>query len=196
MSSRSADRAEFARLCGLEIQKAAKLSGSKMPDLDFIKVMALDMADCQQLARIPCGRVEELFKHARANYSETPLLKHLVKSANAIKPIGQPAPQDAPRLPPPPPLQNDRARLRKLAAVRTAIAEGGVFADFQHKACNNMGALKAEEWMIPFLASDPGRDETAEMFAACPCGVAWFLENPEWPPRWGYWLTLYGIGRT
>ena len=69
------DRKEFARVCGLEIQKAAKLAGTRMPDADFVAVMAMDMASSQALSRVPHSRVPELFAIARANYSETPVLR-------------------------------------------------------------------------------------------------------------------------
>lgn len=191
----SADRKEFARLCGLEIQKAAKLSGGRLPDLETVRVIALDMASSSALNRIPCQRVGELFSHARANYSETPILRHLVKSAQAIKPIDAPAPTDSPRLPPPKGLQGDAGRLRKLAAVRTCIAEGGAIMQIANGLCGNLGslALRQEPWMEPLLDADPTREETQAMIEACPVGVAWFLVNDSRPPFWGRWLREYGL---
>lgn len=191
----SADRKEFARLCQLEIQKAAKLSGARLPDLETVKIMALDMAASPALARIPCQRVTELFAHARANYAESPILRHLVKSAQAIKPIDAPAPTDAPRLPPPKGLQGDAGRLRKLAAVRTCIAEGGAIMQIANGLCGNLGslALRKEPWMEPLLDADPTREEVQAMIEATPVGVAWFMANPNKAPYWGRWIKEYGL---
>ena len=191
----SADRKEFARLCQLEIQKAAKLSGTRLPDLETIRIMAVDMAASPSLARIPCQRVPELFAHARANYAESPILRHLVKSAQAIKPMDSPAPSDAPRLAPPKPLFGDAAKWRHLAAVRTAIAEGGGMANRATSTPSQIGGMeiRAEPWMEPFLVADPKLEEVQEMIDATPVGVAWFLANPGKPPYWGRWIKEYGL---
>lgn len=191
----SADRKEFARLCGLEIQKAAKLSGGRLPDLETIKVIALDMASSRELSRIPCQRVSELFAYARANYNETPILRHLVKSAQAIKPIDAPSPNDSPRLPPPKAIGEDRAKWRKLAAIRTCLAEGGALKNIVNNLAGQAGimAMRVESWMKPLLAEDPTIDEVRGHVEACPVGVKWFLDNENVPPFWGKWINLYGL---
>lgn len=191
----SADRKEFARLCGLEIQKAAKLSGVRLPDLETIKIIALDMASSRELSRIPCHRVAELFSHARANFNEAPILRHLVKSAQAIKPIDAPSPKDTPRLPPPKAIGDDRAKWRKLAAIRTCLSEGGELKRIVSNLAGQHGmmAMRIEPWMRPLLAESPTIDEVRGHVEACPVGVKWFLDNENVPPFWGKWINLYGL---
>lgn len=200
MNALSLDRREFARLCVLEISRAAKLSGSKSPDPETMQMLAEDMAASSALARVPCSRVRELFAHARAYHSETPVLKHLVKSWAAISPKADaPAPNDAPRLPAPPALAHSEAQMRKLAAIRSARAQGGILAlmasfripDEDGGQCRH---LEPEEWMLPLLELDPSLGEVEAMSRMCTKAcIAWYKRNKNHPPCWGKWLEHYGV---
>lgn len=184
MAELSMDRKEFARLCAIEIQKAAKLSGGRLPDADFVRVMSMDMAGSQALSMVPCSRVPELFSIARAHYAETPVLRHLVKAwDNHMRPESSaPAPKDAPRLPSPG-LHNSEARMRHLAAVRTSLAMGKTF-----QGC------EAEAWMDQLLKTDPSREEVQAMVSASTQNsLAYYERCPDIPPFWGHWMLHYGI---
>ena len=183
MTSLSADRKEFARLCVVEMKLASKLSGGKMPDQDWLAAMAEDMARSPALAKVPCSRLKELFAHARAYYAEAPILRHLVKSWATISPKAEPTPKDAPRLAPPPALDHSEAQMRKLAAVRTAKAMGQTFAE-----CDE------EDWMVPLLQQDPSRVEVAAMRkASTDSTLAFYRRMPDLPPCWGQWMAHYGF---
>lgn len=206
MTSLSADRKEFARLCVVEMKRASKLSGGKMPDQDWLAAMAEDMARSSALAKAPCSRVTELFAHSRAYYAEAPILRHLVKSWNALRPKAEPLPSDAPMLAPPPALDHSEAKMRKLAAVRTVLAERGQFG----LAIDGRGLsvvtlvqastraiakeLDVEDWMVPLLQHDPSREEVAAMRkASTDSTLAFYRRMPDLPPCWGGWIAYYGI---
>ena len=201
MAELSIDRREFARLCAMEIQRAAKLAGTKMPDPDFVREIALDMASSHALSRVPCSRVAELFSLARSYYAETPLLRHLVKAwDNHMKPQAEaPAPKDAPKLAPPPELAHSEAQMRHLAAVRTSLAEGGHMAamatcEKKTTAVELCEPLQAEDWMFQLLELDPSRGEVEAMARACTLSsLVWYKSNPDRYPCWGKWLNHYGI---
>lgn len=203
MAELSIDRREFARLCAIEIQKAAKLAGAKMPDADFVREIALDIAGSPALSRVACSRVTELFAVARAHYSETPILRHLVKAwDNHMKPQDAPAPKDAPRLAPPAELVHSEAQMRHLAAVRTSIAAGGHMRmmtqsrdrDGNQNTVSLCGELEAQEWMLPLLELDPSRGEVEAMRKASTGNtLAFYRRCPDLYPCWGKWLAHYGI---
>ena len=204
MAELSLDRKEFARLCAMEIQRAAKLAGAKMPDADFILEMSLDMAASPALSRVPGSRVPELFSLARAHYAETPVLRHLVKAWEYhMKPQADaPAPKDAPRLAPPTELAHSEAQMRHLAAVRTSIAAGGNMAvmtetrdrNGDHNTVSLCGELEAQDWMIPLLELDPSRGEVEAMArASTENSLAFYRRCPDLYPCWGKWLAHYGI---
>ena len=205
-NERSLERREFARLCILEMGRAAKLAGGKSPDPDTLQMLAEDMADSPALARVPSSRVRELFAHARAHHSETPVLRHLVKSWATISPKTEPTPRDAPRLPAPPELCNSDAQMRKLAAARTVLAERGqmglvwqsgektAVAELYPPTHNLADQLEPEEWMIPLLEQDPSRVEVEAMLkASTPSSFAFYKRRPDIYPCWGKWLAHYGF---
>lgn len=198
MAELSLDRKEFARLCAMEIQRAAKLAGTKMPDPDLVREMALDMAASHALSRVPGSRVPELFSLARAYYDETPVLRHLVKAwDNHMRPQDAPAPKDAPRLPPPSELPHSEAQMRHLAAVRASIACGGhsaLMAIARDAAEDVRRELEAQDWMIPLLELDPSRGEVEAMArASTDNSLAFYRRCPDLYPHWGKWLAHYGI---
>lgn len=205
-TERSLDRREFARLCVLEMGRAAKLAGTKSPDPDTLQMLAEDMAGSPALSRVPCSRVRELFAHARAHHSETPVLRHLVKSWGTLSPKAEPTPKDAPRLPAPPELCNSEAQMRKLAAVRTVLAERGqmglvyqrgartTVAGLYPPTHNLADQLEPEEWMLPLLELDPSRGEVEAMVkASTPSSIAFYKRRPDIYPCWGQWLAQYGF---
>ena len=204
-NERSLERREFARLCVLEMGRAAKLAGNKSPDPDTLQMLAEDMADSQALARVPSSRVRELFAHARAHHSETPVLRHLVKSWAAISPKSEPTPKDAPRLPAPPELSHSEAQMRKLAAIRTILAEqnrmgidvqtsGHLRSVDPCQAHNLADQMEPEEWMLQLLEQDPSRDEVDAMVkASTPSSIAFYKRRPDIYPCWGQWLAHYGF---
>lgn len=185
----------------MEIQRAAKLAGTKMPDADFVREMALDMASSPALARVANSRVAELFAIARAHYEETPLLRHLVKAwDNHMKPKAEaPTPADRPRLEPPQ-IDHSEAQMRHLAAVRTSMAAGGqmrVMATVRKREDHSVtlcSELEIEGWMVPLLEQDPSRMEVKAMARACtPSSLAFYRRRPDIYPHWGRWLEHYGI---
>lgn len=199
MAELSIDRKEFARLCAIEIQKAAKLSGAKMPDSDFVQVIALDMASSPGLAHVPTSKVPELFAIARAHYSETPILRHIVKAWEThMKPKQDaPMPSDAPRLMPPPSLSRIESNMRKLAAVRTCMASGGhmqIMSMAREAASCYTNVLEIEDWMNDPLMDDPSIEETRAMIAASTeSSISFYLRNPGLQPCWGHWIMHYGL---
>ena len=205
----STDRLEFRRVCDLELNKAAVLAGAfdKLATTDQVDqakkrlfAIAQDMAESLP-ARIPHGRVPELFRVARAHYARVPGLHDLQRAwDNHMKPQAEaPAPKDAPKLAPPPELAHSEAQMRHLAAVRTSLAEGGHMAamatcEKKTKAVELCEPLNVEDWMLPLLELDPSRGEVEAMARACaPSTLAWYKNNPDRYPCWGKWLNQYGI---
>lgn len=205
----STDRLEFRRVCDLELNKAAVLSGAfdKLATTDQVDqakkrlfAIAQDMAESLP-NRIPHERVPELFRVARAHYARVPALNDLQRAwDNHMKPQAEaPAPNDAPKLAPPPELAHSEAQMRHLAAVRTGLAEGGhmaVMAMCEKKttAVELCDPLQAEEWMLPLLELDPSRCEVEAMARACTISsLVWYKSNPDRYPCWGKWLGQYGI---
>lgn len=205
----STDRLEFRRVCDLELNKAAVLSGAfdKLATTDQVDqakkrlfAIAQDMAESLP-ARIPHERVPELFRVARAHYARVPGLLDLQRAwDNHMTPQAEaPAPKDAPKLAPPPELAHSEAQMRHLAAVRTSLAEGGHMAAMAtcEKKTTAVGLcepLQAEDWMFPMLELDPSRGEVEAMARACSLSsLVWYKSNPDRYPCWGKWLNQYGI---
>lgn len=204
----SADRLEFRRVCDIELNKAAVLSGAfdKLSTTDQVDqakkrlfAIAQDMAESLP-SRIPHGRVPELFRVARAHYARVPGLHDLQRAwDNHMKPQAEaPAPKDAPRIAPPPALAHSEAQMRHLAAVRTCIACAGhaaIMSIARDAAADVKRELEAQEWMRPLLELDPSREEVSAMASACTkSSLAWYAANPEIPPCWGGWIAFYGTG--
>lgn len=189
----SRDRAEFFRLCEVELNKATELTGAfekmdgptKAAAQARLNQIALDMAECLP-NRIPCSRVAEMFRVARTHYSRVPNLNDLHKAwDNHMRTQDAPVPTDAPRLAPPPMLSNNDGRLRKLAAVRTALAVGKDFRECDF-----------EEWMREPLEKDPQEDEVRSAFAMCtPSSRAFYIRRPDITPNWGKWFVTFGLVR-
>lgn len=188
----SADRIEFCRLCEAELNRATELTGAfdrmdgatRAAAEARLHQIAMDMVDCLP-NRIPCSRVPELFRVARAHYSRVPCVNDLQKAwDNHMKPKAEaPTPADRPQLEAPR-LGKSEAQMRHLAAVRTSLAMGRT-------------DMEQEEWMSPLLEQDPSLVEVSAMVRACtPSSLAFYARRPEVYPNWGYWIEHYGLGQS
>lgn len=196
------------RLCVVEIKKAHEIAEKALPSERAIIATAEDMAEGLPGA-IRNAQVAQLFRLARTHYARVPCLLDLHKAwENHMRPKADaPAPKDAPRLPAPPELCNSEAQMRKLAAVRTVLAERGqmglacqsrgktVVAELYPPQARNLAdQLEPEEWMIPLLEQDPSRGEVEAMVkASTPSSIAFYKRRLDIYPCWGQWLAHYGF---
>lgn len=184
MSDLSNDKREFARLCVIEMTKAAQLGGGKLPPPETQYMVAEDMA---RNLNIHSSRVPELWSVARAHYAAMPRLLDLQRALdNHMRPITTaPAPKDAPKIEVEL-LCNVETRMRHLAAVRTSRAIGVAIAGF--------GAVEPEPWMEPLLLEPPQIDEVRAAMRACTESlVNWYIANPHVKPHWGHYIKEYRL---
>lgn len=193
------DSTEFVRICQEELRRAHAFAGSNLPTNDVLYAICEDMW-LGLPKQIKPSMLKELFRVARANYAKVPDLNALRKAwDNHLKPNEMPAPKDAPRLAPPT-IANDEANWRKLAAVRTALAEGGYMKSLVKKiGADYERHLEGEEWMKEYLKLPPCLEEV-RAFVAAVVGLyndrtrlGFYIMRQDVAPHWGKYIMEYGL---